>query len=474
MSHFTIRRTPALAAAVLLAAFPGHVLASGFQLIEQNGSGLGNAFAGQAAGVGNASAIFFNPAALTDVAGKQFLISVEPIGVSTTFADSASGRPAVGRLVLPVPLGTNGGDAGKWIPVPNGYFSWQAGKTVWVGLGVNAPFGLTTEWTTDWIGRFHAVKSTVTTLNINPTVAVKLGESFSIGAGANYQRMHGEFSQNVAYGVAVGGAAQVPAPLQPLAAAAIIAQLGGPAGLAKEGLATIEGDDWAWGWNVGALAKLGENGRLGVSYRSKISHELAGTATFVNAPTFQAAGPLAPLFAGLNAKFANDDINAPVDLPDTFSAAASWHGPKVEVLADWTWTGWSSIQALAVTRADGSAFSDAPLKFVDTWRAGLGVNVKLNDTAKLRLGAAYDKTPVQDLYRTPRLPDADRIWAATGLEWKVGKNGAFDIGYAHLFLKDAESQLPNQDTPTSTPAGDLKGTYNANVNIVSVQYRISF
>ena len=74
------------------------MFASGFQLVEQNASGLGNAFAGQAAGVKNASAIYFNPAALTRVKGWNFVASVEPIGVGTTFADSGSTRPLGGRL----------------------------------------------------------------------------------------------------------------------------------------------------------------------------------------------------------------------------------------------------------------------------------------------------------------------------------------------------------------------------------------
>ena len=111
-----------------IAALPTPVFASGFQLVEQNASGLGNAFAGQAAGVKNASAIYFNPAALTRVSGWNFVASVEPIGVGTTFSDSGSTVPSAGAFQFPVPLGSEGGDAGKWIPVPNGYLSGQVAK----------------------------------------------------------------------------------------------------------------------------------------------------------------------------------------------------------------------------------------------------------------------------------------------------------------------------------------------------------
>jgi long-chain fatty acid transport protein len=446
--------------------------ASGFQLFEQSASGLGNAYAGQAAGVKDASALFFNPAGLTRLDGKQFVLAGNFIGIGTTFTNNGSTRPSLGGTTIPVPLGSEGGDAGGWVPLPNAYFSWQAAQKVWVGVGVGVPFGLETDWASDWMGRFHALNSKIETINVNPSIAFKVNDQFSIGAGVSYQHLKARLTQavpygGVSYGVAasVGGAA---------AAAGILQQLGGLAGLAREGEAVIEGDSNAWGFNVGAQLRLGERGRFGATYRSKIDHDLDGDATFGNAPSFATSGPLGALGAGLNARFANGPVTAKVNLPDTFSLALAYEGEKVELLADWTWTGWSSIQALEIQRSDGTALSSVPLNFEDTWRAGVGGNVKLNETWLLRLGMAYDKAPVQDQYRTPRLPDNDRVWAAGGFQWKVSKNSAIDLSYAHIFVGEASSNLPYQDTPTSSPKGNLVGTYNAKVDIVSVQYRLSF
>jgi long-chain fatty acid transport protein len=477
-------RTPSRLLTLVLtlgtAALPAVVFASGFQLVEQNASGLGNAFAGQAAGIEHAGAIFFNPAALTRVPGKNLVISVEPIGLGTTFADSGSTRPSLGGFTFPVPAGSDGGDAGKWTPVPNGYFSAQVGDSVWVGVGFNVPFGLETDWSVDWLGRFHATNSKIETYNINPTVAFKVSDAFSLGAGVSYQHLNAKLSQNAAYGgisyagaIAAGTAAGGPA-VGAAAGAAVLAQLGGQAGLALEGPATIEGDSNAWGWNAGALLKLGDEGHLGVSYRSKVEHDIDGTATFTGAPTFSLPGALAPIGAGLNARFASGPVTAKVELPDTLSIAAAYQNEKVEVLADWTWTGWSSIQSLDVVRTDGTPLTSLTLKFEDTWRAGLGVNVKMNEAWKLRLGTAYDKAPVQDQYRGPRLPDTNRVWAAGGFEWKLSKKALVDVGYAHIFVKDGSSNLPNQETPTSTPRGALVGTYSAHVDIVGVQLTLSF
>jgi long-chain fatty acid transport protein len=407
------------------------------------------------------------------------MVSVEPIGIGTTFADAGSTRPSAGPLVFPVPLGNDGGDAGKWIPVPNGYLSGQVTERIWIGVGVNAPFGLETEWDPDWLGRFHATKSKVQAINVNPTIALQLSDTLSIGGGANYQHLTADLGQGVAYGgLAYAGTAQavagLPPALQQAALAAVLAQLG-PSGLSLEGPALISGDSTSWGWNAGALLKLGEQAHLGVSYRSKIKHDVEGDVAFTGAPSFSLPGALAPIGDGLNARFANGPVTTTIELPETWSVALAWEGEKVEVLADWTSTSWDSIPSLDIQRqGETENFSSVPLRFESTWRVGLGANVKLSDSWTLRLGTAYDKAPVQDEFRTPRLPDKDRIWAAGGFEWRLSQKARIDVGYAHLFIDDATSDLPNQATPTSTPVGNLVGTYQAKVDILGAQLTLSF
>jgi long-chain fatty acid transport protein len=465
-------RSLALLLASLLAA-PALVFASGFQLVEQNGSGLGNAYAGQAAAGTDASTVYFNPAGLTALDGQQFVIALSPIGVSTRFNDSRSGRPflpAQSPFVIPVALGGSGGNAGGWIPVPNAYLSWRATDKIWLGFGVNVPFGLKTDWDPGWEGRFHAVKSEVQTINLNPSMATRVTDWLAIGAGASYQRLDAELTQNLAYGGIAFGAA---AALGPAASGGILAQLG-PGGLAREGLARMRGDDWSWGWNVGVQMRLDDAGRVAASYRSRVKHEIRGEASFADAPVFATTGPLGRLGGAINERFAPGPITAAIELPDSLSLAAAYMGDRLELMADWTWTGWSSIQDLRVVREGGSELANVPLMFQDTWRLGGGASYWLRETLKLRLGVAYDVTPVQDEHRTPRLPDEDRTWVAAGFQYKLGAKSAFDLGYAHLFVKDATSNLPNQAVPTGAPAGNLVGTYPGSVNLLTVQYRISF
>ena len=146
------------------------------------------------------------------------------------------------------------------------------------------------------------------------------------------------------------------------------------------------------------------------------------------------------------------------------------------MLADYTYTGWNTIQSLDIRREGATdLFSSVPLNFQNTWRAGLGANVKVNDKFTVRLGTAYDKAPVQDEFRTPRLPDDNRIWAAGGFQWKLSQKATVDAGYAHIFVNaDSPSNLPNQETSSSTPAGNLVGVYNTKVDILGVQITLHF
>jgi long-chain fatty acid transport protein len=223
----------------------------------------------------------------------------------------------------------------------------------------------------------------VQALNVNPTVAVKLSDAVSIGVGANWQHLTADLGQNVAYGtLAFAGAAQalagLPAPVQQALLAGVQAQLG-PSGLATEGPVLISGDSNAWGWNAGALVKLGEQAHLGVSYRSKVKHTVEGTATFTGAPALLETGPTAQIGTTINANFATGPVTTAIDRPDTLSVAAAWKGDKLELLADWTRTGWESIQALDIVRTGGTELSSVDLRFQNTWRAGIGAALELND-----------------------------------------------------------------------------------------------
>jgi long-chain fatty acid transport protein len=459
MAHRGFRGT--LVSAAVGAAFgtiAGNAGAAGFALIEQNASGLGNAYSGQAAAAEDASTIWFNPAGMTRIGGRQAVGALNVIKPSTEFSDNGSTPPTlapISAVPLGHTLGGTGGDAGDWAVVPNGYLSWEVmPNQLWLGIGLNAPFGLKTEWDSGWMGRFHAIESEVKTVNINPSVAWKINNMFSVGAGFNAMYLDSTLSNSVSY-----RAAGLTRP----------AALGGPVvlPLGSEGVATVEGDDWGYGWNLGAMINLSPDTRIGLTYRSKIDFTLTGDVRFSDRP------------AALNGLLPDGDIRSDIEFPDMFSVAVSHTMGRWQFLADYTWTGWDSIQDLSIYRSSGAGLTSTPLNFENSWRAGLGVNYQLNGQWKLRGGIAYDTTPVKDEFRTPRLPDEDRTWLAAGAQWQMSKQIAFDFGLAYLFVSDANSNLPNFDPAppagfTAAPKGNLRGTYEADVWILSGQVRFNF
>ena len=457
-------RSLAGAAAALIATWAGPAAASAFQLVEQNASGLGNAYAGQAAAAEDASTIFYNPAGMTLLRKRQL---VAGLGLLRPMGEFRNGGTVAnpGAPEFQPTLGGDGGDPFDLAAVPHLYASVEAlPGFLWAGVGVNVPFGLKTDWDPDWMGRFHAVESEVQTINVNPSIALKVLPWLSLGGGVNWQWITATLSNSVNYSAAAfgaGAAAAVPA----LAATCTGATAAGGC----EGLATVKGDDRSWGWNVGAMLDFPATGtRVGASYRSKIKHELEGNVSFGNRPALLAAG------------VPDGAIRAEIELPDTASVAVSQElFRKLQLLADFTWTGWSSLQDLSIYRASGAGLTSTPLEFEDSWRVGLGANYRVAETFKVRGGVAYDRTPVQDADRTPRLPDEDRIWVAGGAQWEVFENFALDAGVAYIFVSEASSNLPSVDPSppagfTPPPRGGLVGNYQGNVLVGSAQARFSF
>ncbi len=446
-----------MAVTAALATFPGVVQASGFALIEQNASGLGNAYAGGGAVAEDASTIFFNPAGMTRLPGRQVLGAIHAIRPSAEFTNTGSTlAPAQGTL------GPNGGDAGDWAFVPNAYLSWQLSDKWFVGVGLNAPFGLKTEYDANWVGRFHAIESEIKTINVNPSVAFKLSDAVSLGAGVSWQRVEATLTNSVNY-AAGAAAACVPQPACAGPTVAGLTALG-----QNEGVAKVEGDDSAWGWNVGALFNIGQNTRIGIAYRSAIQYDIGGTVAFGNRP------------AALGAALPDGAISASIKLP----GSASWSifhqlNPQWDLMADITWTDWSTIQTLNVVRSSGVLLTTTPLNWSDTWRFSGGANYHYNQAWTWRFGVAYDQTPVHDTDRTPRVPDQDRTWLAVGAQYKISKQAVLDFGYAHLFMQDSSSNLCSAATAAANPAAcagknNLVGTYESNVNILSAQFRYTF
>lgn len=404
-------RVNRLAAGVVLAGCASFASAAGFALIEQNASGLGNAYAGAAAVAQDASTVFFNPAGMTLLPDRQVLVAGHLIKLGAEFSGTVS--PPIG--------GGEGGDAGDWALVPNAYFAFRLTPQVHLGIGLNSPFGLKTEYDSDWMGRYQAIKSEVKTVNLNPSIAYKLSETVSLGAGLSIQWIEATLTNRQPLGAP-------PAPVP---------------------LVSIKGDDYGWGYNLGLLWRLGAATRVGLSYRSEVDYTLDGTS-----------GTSDP-----NIAFLDGPVTADVTMPDSASLSL-FHklSPKWDLLADVSWTGWSDFDAL---RIEGTVNKTTPENWKDAFRYSLGATWHASDKLSWRAGVAYDETPVSDRYRTPRIPDGSRTWVAVGGQYRLSPRSALDVGYAHLFVDTPRLQSTDNGTT-------LNGDYDSQVDMLSAQFTHSF
>ena len=398
--------------------------AAGFALIEQNASGMGNAYAGGAAIAEDASTIFFNPAGMTYIQGTQGVGAIHFIKPNAEFNNEGS-VAAVGR-----PLGDEGPNAGDLALVPNAYFKTDLNENIKLGLGINAPFGLKTEYDKEWLGRFQADMSELKTINFNPAIAFKVNDQLSLGFGISAMWAEATLTRAVNFGGA------------------------------GEGSVKIKGDDWGFGYNLGAIYQASADTRIGLAYRSKVEQHLDGDAKFRRPTGIPNAGAAA-----------DGDVTADVSLPASLAFSAFSHlNDKWELMGDITWTRWSQFERLAVYRNSGALLTETIENWDNTMRYSVGVNYLYSDAIKLRVGLAYDEEAIKDEFRTARIPGNDRKWVSLGASYQMSPTSKFDVGYTHLFISDASID----DNQIAQGNGRVRGDYEGSVDILSLQYTHNF
>ncbi len=437
-----------LAVGLMASASPAR--ASGFALIEQSASGQGNAFAGAAVSATDASTLFFNPAGMSKISGRQLVLAAHYIDASGKFHNQGSGLAGT-----KLPLAGNNDDGGDRGFVPNFYYVADLTENVKYGIGLFAPFGLSTEYDDHWVGRYHALKSEVKTVNLNPAVSWKINERVSAGIGLNIQYAEATLSNAVDFGAVCAGLAD--------------ANTCGSIGLTPQradGKAELTGDDISFGYNLGVILDATDADHIGLAYRSEINHSLEGDASFEAPAAFRAM--LAAQQSPVSRLFSDTAISADLDLPASLSLSyAHDFGAKLTLLADVTRTFWSSFKELRVSFANPVQ----PETVVDeSWddanRYSLGVTYQFSDKLVLRGGIALDETPIpDDAHRTARIPGSDRRWVSVGAGYKFSKNASIDFGYSHLTFDDAAIH----SLESSPRVYLLNGSYDSDADIVSVQ-----
>ena len=463
----------ALALMLSLAGAP-RAAASGFQLRDQSGSAQGNSYAGISAGGSDISSMFFNPAAMIRFEGNQIQFGLTEIAPSSKFSGSPATRGDGSAISGP----TSTGNIASSATLPTVYAMWSVSPDVRLGLSVNVPFGLTTNYDPAWAGRYHALKSHLETLDIAPAVAWRLDPKWSVGATFVARRAKAELSQALDLGYA---------------SQAAFSQIKGittvipTAGLA-DGTADMSGSSWAYGYKLGLLYEASDKLRIGMGYQSAVRETIKGNATF-SLPTaslnagvaaWETANPgqaaqIGGLAGILLRQVANSSASAEVKLPATTSLGASYEvSSTLTVSAEWSRTEWHTFRDLRIKFANSGAQPDSYT--TENWKDAnffaIGATCHPGTQWTYRAGLALDATPVPDSNRTPRIPDANRTWASVGASYQFTKAFGVDAGYSHLFCQNSTVNM--QASGNEALNGNLSGTYKNSIDVLSVQARYIF
>lgn len=343
--------------------------------------------------------------------GVQATTGVHILDVNARQSDNGSVRTGPGAFQGSIAGSDGGGPFNNPVPIPVAYFSKQMSSRLWLGLGVNAPFGLVVDYDDDFFGRYDSLRSELRTYNAQPSIAYKVNDALSIGAGVNIQYVEAELTNALPQ-------------LNPLE---------------SDGLARLQGDDISLGWNLGVAFERGST-RIGAHFRSGMSHEVRGTLEVSDL-----AGPLAP---GNGV----EDVRVDLELPDILTIGVRQGiGSNVRLLAGATWYNWSVFESIDTVGENG-LISSVEQGYVDTFDVSLGAEMDLGKKWTIRAGTKWDETPTTDEFRTTRVPDGDRYWATFGATYKTG-NMQISASYAHVFVDSSVTDRTEQffeGTPAAT------------------------
>lgn len=389
------------------------VFAAGYSTEMTSTSGLANSYAGSATGIHDSSDMFFNPAILTDVKDGEFILSVSYKNL-TANPDGASTYAGSTR-------GSEVGDAGVDTTLPALYLAKRINENTTFGLAITSPFGLNNKYDENWQAKDRAVETDVATININPSLAYKLSEKLSVGAGLQVQYIKGTFTGMTA----VGGGAYTPN--------------------------KMHAHDWGYGYTLGFNYKATEKLKLGLGYRSRVDHKLTGTIQVIDRQY--------------------SDIQAQAMTPESVTAGTSYKlRPDIELAYDMTWTRWSRINNMHMTAyqnstLDASFKKPRSLTWKDSMMHAIGANFTLNDKWLLRTGTAYEK----ETNTSVRIPVSDKIWASFGFNYKFTPTFSMDASYMHQFNRKARVDLN-----ASTTASSLTSHYKLAADVFSLGMKKEF
>lgn len=403
-----------LATAMLLAA--GGANAAAFQLAEVSTSGLGRAYAGEAAIADNASVVATNPALMSLFKTAQFstggvyvdsrinmngdvAATINGTGMRTTKSGSASERNVVPGAF-----------------VPNLYFVAPVNDKFALGAGMNVNFGLKSEYDDSYDAGVFGGKTDLTAINLNLSGAYRVTEGLSLGLGVNAVYAKAQVERNA--GIIADSVKDNQ--VKNLFTVGSDEDKAIPGYVTSKDKSVVSLQDraaWGFGWNAGVMYQFNEGNRIGLAYHSKVDIDFTDrTATSLEAGTIGAGK--------------KGDLT--LTLPD-YLELSGFHQltDKFAVHYSYKYTHWSRLTRLYASSENGKKAFDKELQYSNNSRIALGASYNLYEKLTLRAGIAYDQAASRH-QRSAAIPDTDRTWYSLGATYKFTPNLSVDLGYAYL------------------------------------------
>lgn len=395
-----------LTTSLILIAAHSTAYAAAFQYYELGTPIVGSADVGQAAEAIDASTSYFNPAGMTELQGVQFQLGSEIFLPYTNFQKSSKNTIS----------GDIARNAGTLTPAVSMFYVYKYSPKLAFGLSLTSPYGGWLNYTDGWVGRYTVQYSQFYTLNFNPAVAYQFTDWASLGFGVSAE--YANFSQTVAL------------PLIHLV----------------DGQANIRADNLAAGANVGLLLKPTTCTKLGIAYRSQITHNLKGNVTFLR----------------INA---TPQVSTKIVMPQNVIVSLTQGlSTQINLLAEAGWSNWSSMKNTAINVLGYTAVT--PRNWSNTYRVGLGAQWYALPTLMLQTGVSYDSSPTVRKFRLPDLPMDRQIRAGLGVLYTIRQMA--QLGFSAEYINLGRASIYN-DTRNGILAGNYKRNYaavvQASVNI---------
>ena len=426
--------------------------AGGFGIREQSAVGQGASFAGEGTPGMGLSAMFWNPAAVTQATGmwgESHAALIAPTAVETAGPGTSPG-------LLPLPGDANGDNVGRTGGVTASYSAYRLSPQWFLGLSVNTPYGQTTGTSPAWAGQQLGTRAQIVSIDVNPIIGYKVNDWLSIGAGPRALWLQGRLSSAI---------------LPPGATALVGSTLP----------TQLKADDYGFGFSAGATITPGPNTEIALGYRSQVSLDLGGSILFPTVPAalvplLGAKGPFLAAVSGTPVGIGNGQTTLPDQaslglrqrLTDTFT-----------LLGTVEWTHWSTLQNIAFNFTNGPAAgtpaTNITFNYRDGWFFSAGGEYRINERYTLRAGIGYEVSPVTDAVRDTTLPDNNRWWFSAGVTSKLNEKITLDFGYTFIWVGDTTITVNanHPDFATIAPQTLVANT-SPYIHIFAVSLRYKF